>query len=78
MTELNDLILEILKEIEKKENILNIRGGRGAGPGTATVNNPQPVSHYLGHEKNETPNEEYFLEPVEISKVFKKGKDNVK
>jgi len=70
MDELKEIIKKLLKEIEEKENILNVKGAKGGGTGTARVSNPHPVSKNLGDEKNETEQKDYELKPVKISKVF--------
>jgi len=67
--ETKKIIIAILNEIEKKDNIVSVRGGRGGGTGKAVIEDPHPVSRNLGHEENEEP-EEYKLKPVKISKAF--------
>ena len=71
MTDLHDLILEILNEIEKKETNLTVAGGRGGGPGKAYPNKTVGVLKMLGEEEGEE-QEEYKLKPVEVSKAFSK------
>ena len=73
MTDLKNLILEILNEIEKKENNLSIYGGRGYGTGKAYPNKTVGVLKMLGEEEGVEP-ESYELKPVKISKAFKKEK----
>jgi hypothetical protein len=70
MKELKEIIKMLLNEIEKKENILNISGGKGYGVGKARVKDPHPVSRNLGVVE-EIEEEEYVLKPVKISKAFK-------
>ena len=72
MTDLKDLIIEILNEIEKKETNLTVAGARG-GPGKAYPNKTVGVLKMLGEEEGEK-QEQYVLKPVEISKAFKKGR----
>ena len=74
MNNLERLILEILKEIEDKENNLKISGGRGYSAGKAYPNKTVSVLKMLGNEHGES-QEEYVLKPVEISKVFKRRKE---
>ena len=76
MTDLKTLMLEILNEIEKNDNILNLTGVRGYGTGRARNKNPHSVLEKLGPEEGEE-KEEYELKPVKISKAFKRRK-NVK
>jgi len=71
MFDLKKLILEILNEIEKKENNLTVAGGRGYGTGKAYPNKTVGVLQMLGEEEGED-QEEYKLKPVKVSKVFKK------
>lgn len=73
MDELKELIEKLLKEIDQKENNLNIAGGRGYSAGKPYPNKTVGVLRMLGHEEGEEL-EEYNLEPVKISKAFKKGK----
>ena len=73
MKELKELILEILKEIEDKENNLKISGGRGYSTGKAYSDKTVGVLKMLGEEEGE-PQEEYELKPVKTSKAFKKEK----
>ena len=73
MKELKELIEQILNEIEQKDNILNISGGRGYGTGGAKPKDPHPVSRNLGNENREE-QEEYELKPVKVSKAFKRRK----
>jgi hypothetical protein len=73
MDELKEIIRMLLKEIEAKDNILNISGGRGYGTGKARVKDPFPVSHGLGNEEGED-QENYEKKPVKISKAFKRRK----
>jgi len=72
MNELKNIILKLIKEIESKENNLNVRGGRGYSTGTANPDKTVKVSNNLGKEYVEDV-EEYILKPVKISKAFKKG-----
>jgi len=71
--EIYKLMLEILNEIEKKENNLNIAGGRGYSAGKAYPNKTVSVLQNLGIEEHD-PEENYVLKPVKISKVFQKEK----
>ena len=73
MNDINFLILEILKEIEDKENNLKISGGRGYGAGKAYPNKTVSVLRMLGNEEGEE-QENYVLKPVDVSKVFKRRK----
>jgi hypothetical protein len=73
MNNINSIILEILKEIEDKENNLKISGGRGYGAGKAYPNKTVSVLRMLG--KEEGPEQEnYVLRPVAVIKVFKERK----
>ena len=69
--ELKSIINLLIKEIEEKENIINVSGARGYGTGKARVKDYHGVSKNLGNEENEE-QEEYQLKPVKISKAFKK------
>ena len=71
MTDLHDMMLEILNEIEKKETNLTLAGVKGNGPGKAYPNKTVGVLKMLGEEEGEE-QEEYVLKPVKISKAFKK------
>jgi len=71
MNELKDLILEILKEIEDKENNLKVSGGRGYSTGKAYPDKTVGVLKMLGEEEGES-QEEYELKPVKTSKAFRK------
>ena len=73
MTDLKEIILELINEIEKKETNLNIAGGKGYGAGKAYPNKTVSVLKMLGHEEGEE-QEEYKLKPVKISKAFKEKK----
>jgi hypothetical protein len=73
MNNINSIILEILKEIEDKENNLKISGGRGYGAGKAYPNKTVSVLRMLGKEEG-TEQENYVLRPVAVSKVFKERK----
>ena len=63
-------MLQLLKEIEEKYNVVNVRGGRGLGTG-----HPYPSKNYdkptYGEQQN-MKKEKYTLKPVKISKIFKK------
>lgn len=67
------IINEILNEIEKKESILSVAGGRGYGTGKPYPNKSVSVLQLLGHEEGQA-QEEYVFKPVAISKIFKKRK----
>ena len=69
------LILEILTELQEKENNLNIAGGKGYGTGKAYPSKTISVSRHLGKEENPE-KEEYILKPVKISKIFKRRKND--
>ena len=73
MEELKNLIIEFLNEIEEKDNILQLSGGRGGGVGKARPKDPHPVSRDLGHEEGKE-QKEYELKPVKVSKIFKRTK----
>ncbi len=73
MEDLKELINQILNEIEHKENIINLSGGRGYGVGEAKPKDPHPVSRNLGKGYGEE-QEEYELKPVKVSKAFKRRK----
>jgi hypothetical protein len=70
---MKDIIIRIINEIEKRENNLTIAGGRGYGAGKAYPNKTVSVLQLLGSEYKEK-SSEYVHKPVEISKIFKKGK----
>ena len=71
MDELKKIIAKILLEIEAKERIVNVKGGKGMGTGTAYPEGTVGALKLLGKEEQEMP-EEYEFKPVEISKAFKK------
>jgi hypothetical protein len=71
--ELEKIIILLLKEIEEKENILNVSGAKGYGTGKARAKDYHGVLKNLGVENNEE-QEQYQLKPVQISKAFKKEK----
>ena len=73
MNELKEIILKMIAEIDAKEKIVNVKGGRGGGPGTAHAEKTVSVLRHLGYEEGEE-QEEYQLNPVKISKAFKKEK----
>ena len=73
MNELKEIIALLIKEIEEKDNIINVSGGRGYGVGKAKVKDYHGVSKNLGIETEKESEEEYVLKPVKISKAFKKG-----
>ena len=78
MTDLN-IILEIIKEIEQKEKIINVTGAKGKGIGRIRVNKPHSVSKNLGSSMSEEQGqekEEYEFKPVKISKAFKRRKND--
>ena len=70
MTDLRDIMLEILNEIEKKETNVRVNSV-GGGHGKVYSDKTVGVLKMLGKEEGEE-QEEYVLEPVEISKAFKK------
>ena len=76
MNELKEIIALMLNEIDKKENILNVKGARGGGYGTAYPDKTVGVLRMLGHEEQDE-KQEYELKPVKISKIFARRK-NVK
>ena len=69
MKELKMLIESLIKEIEANERIVNVKGGKGGGTGTAYPEGTVSVSRNLGHEEAEK-QEKYKLKPVKISKIF--------
>ena len=73
MNDLHKLILEIIAEIEAKENNLSIAGGRGYSAGKVYPNKTVGVLKMLGksHEEKE---KEYTNKPVKTSKAFKEKK----
>jgi hypothetical protein len=71
--ELYKLILEILNEIESKENNLKVAGGKGYSAGKAYPDKTVSVLQNLGIEEHDNP-EDYKLKPVKVSKVFSKRK----
>ena len=73
MTNLKEIILDVLNEIEKKDTNLTVTSPRGGGPSKAYPNKTVGVLKMLGKEEGEE-QEEYVLEPVKISKAFKKEK----
>lgn len=78
MKDLNNLILEMISEIEAKENNMSVSGGRGYGAGKVYSNKTVGVLKMLGKSYQEE-EQEYKIKPVKISKAFKKKKEkNVK
>lgn len=75
MTDLKEIILELINEIEAKEKIVNVKGGRGGGPGSAYPEGTVGVLKKLGYEHGEK-EKEYHLKPVKISKAFKGNKND--
>ena len=73
MDDLTDLILEILNEIENKENNMRVAGGRGYSAGKVYSDKTVSVLQNLGIEEHE-PSQKYTYKPVKISKAFKKEK----
>ena len=73
MTELKDIIIKILNEIEKKDTNLTIAGGKGYSAGKAYPNKSVGVLKLLGQEEADE-EKEYKIKPVKISKAFKKEK----
>ncbi len=71
MNELQEIITLLLKEIEEKENIVNVSGAQGYGTGKVRAKDYHGVLKNLGPERSEE-KEEYQLKPVKISKAFKK------
>lgn len=71
MDELKRLIEQMIREIEAKEKIVNVKGGRGLGPGSVYPEGTVGVLRNLGYEEGEE-QEEYKFKPVKISKAFKK------
>lgn len=72
MDELKEIILKMINEIEQKEKIVNIKGGKGNAAGGIYPEDTVAVSSLLGYQKEEI--EKYELKPVKISKAFKKVK----
>ena len=72
---INNLILQILNEIEKKEAIVNIAGGKGYSTGKIYPDDTVGVLKMLGYESGEK-QKEYKLKPVKISKAFKRKKND--
>ena len=72
---MKEIILEILNEIEKKDSVISIAGGRGYSAGKAYPSKSVGVLQLLGHEEGEK-QEIYKFKPVEISKIFKKREKN--
>ena len=61
----------MINEIEQKEKIVNIKGGRGNAAGGVYPEDTTSVSRLLGDQKNDE-QKEYELKPVKISKAFKR------
>jgi hypothetical protein len=72
MNNIKLIILEILNEIEKKDTILTVAGGRGYSAGKAYSNKSVGVLRLLGYEEGEPESEEKEYEKVKVSKAFKK------
>ena len=70
---LYSLMLKILNEIEKKENNVNISGGRGYSTGKVYPDKTVSVLQNLGITEHD-PEEKYKIKPVKISKAFKRRK----
>lgn len=78
MNNYKEILLEILNEIEKSDNILNVSGGRGYGTGKAYPTKSVGVLQMLGPSHNEEEEIDYKLKPVKVSKAFAKRKENDK
>ena len=81
MEKLHEIMLAILNEIEKKDTILTVAGGKGYSAGKAYPNDAVGVSRLLGKseyglEDTDPEEEQYQNEPVKISKAFTKRKKN--
>ena len=71
MTDLKDLILELLNEIEARDSVVARAGGTGYGSGKIYNKKSVGVLKKLGKEYGEEP-EDYEIKPVKISKAFKR------
>ena len=71
-----DLLLEILKEIEQKDNNVRVAGGKGYAAGKAYPDKTVGVLKMLGRGEGENKEEDYKLKPVKISKAFKRRKSD--
>ena len=71
MNDLKDLILELLNEIEAKNDVVARAGGLGYGSGKIYSKKSVGVLKMLGKEYGEEP-DDYKLKPVKISKAFKR------
>lgn len=71
MTDLKELILELLNEIEEKDSVISRAGGVGYGSGKIYSKKSVGVLKMLGKEHGEEP-DDYELKPVKISKAFKR------
>ncbi len=76
MNELKKIILQLLHEIEKKDNNVTIAGGRGYSVGKAYPSKGVGVLRLLGKVDEIEEKEEVEQKPVTISKAFKKRRKN--
>ena len=80
MKKIHKIMLAILSEIEKKDTILTVAGGKGYGVGKAYPNDTVGVLRMLGKSEHDLESADgkdlSQNKPVKISKVFKKRKKN--
>jgi hypothetical protein len=62
--------MTIIEELELRQKVINVRGGRGYGVGHPHA--PRQISGYGVIDPTEKAPEEYINKPVKVSRAFRK------
>ena len=67
---MTELMMMIIEELELRQKVVNVRGGRGYSAGHPHA--PRQISGYDVINPAEEEPEEYTNKPVKVSKAFRK------
>ena len=67
---MTEIMMTIIEELELRQKVINVRGGRGYGVGHPHA--PRQISGYGIVDPTEEEPAEYINKPVKVSKAFRK------
>ena len=67
---MTEIMLTIIEELELRQKVINVRGGRGYSTGHPHA--PRQISGYSVIDPTEEEPEKYINKPVKVSKAFRK------
>lgn len=67
---MTEIMMTIIEELELRQKVINVRGGRGYGVGHPHA--PRQISGYDVIDPTEKAPEKYINKPVKVSRAFRK------